>query len=144
MTYPVKTAHYTATKTRRFVTIVEPGQLCGHAPTGDGLTYCVVEGDAAPENQFESRQQKLGGTKNRDFARHGRAAHDAALEGDVHFDSRVAARIEDFAADDAGDVTHGLQASGQNRRVSGGFEAVRLEALRLVPQRIERGEVACV
>lgn len=29
MTYPVKTAHYTATKTRKFVTIVAPGQAYG-------------------------------------------------------------------------------------------------------------------
>lgn len=29
MTYPVKTAHYTATKTRKFLTIVLPGQPYG-------------------------------------------------------------------------------------------------------------------
>lgn len=29
MNYPVKTAHYTATKTRKFLTIVLPGQSYG-------------------------------------------------------------------------------------------------------------------
>jgi len=76
----------------------------------DGLLDALAEIAAAAVTQFDGFMRAGRSTR-----RNGRTAHAAVFEIDIDLDGRIAAAVENFAADNVGDGSHGsLPADGSD------------------------------